>query len=336
MKIFPLARLALKYALIKFNFKKGDVVLVPDFNCDAIYHPLKELDIILRYYPISDMLNPIWGELEKMVCSNTKAVMMVHYFGQPQQIEKYKLFCNRYKLLLIEDNSHGYSGKYQSKLLGKFGDIGFSSPRKQLNIYRGAVLYINGEEISTENLNFFSILSSGSVIQLLLVILSRLTVIKLFLKNNFLKKPDYSNPNNFKEQEILNSKIDLYSIVKITRSNWETIAIGRRNYWEKWANFCIDFNMIPLWMKSAENTCPWLMPVYVEDPEIRIKILNAAWESGLGFITWPALPNEVLNSNKHKSAIKRWNKLICIPLNKSPEELVAQIEIFNLCISSNR
>ena len=45
-----------------------------------------------------------------MIDSNIKAIMMVHYFGQPQDIKKFQTLCNKHKILLIEDNAHGFGG----------------------------------------------------------------------------------------------------------------------------------------------------------------------------------------------------------------------------------
>ena len=41
---------------------------------------------------------------------------MVHYFGQPQDIEQYVSFCKQNELKLIEDNAHGYNGSYNDGL----------------------------------------------------------------------------------------------------------------------------------------------------------------------------------------------------------------------------
>ena len=332
-KIFPFARLALKLALIELNFKEGDVILAPDFNCDVIYHPIRELGINLKLYPVSDTFNPNWRKVEELLCSKSKGILMVHYFAQPQHVEKFKRFCKQNNLYLIEDNSHGYSSQYQNKLLGKNGDIGFSSPRKQLNIQYGAVLYINGGEVNFRKLYYDKLISLRTIKQILLKKVSNFTLLKRFLKFVFFKKPDYSNPHSFKEVEIKFAKIDLYSIRKIHNSNWVKIGIARRKSWNEWVKLCSIYRMIPVWEIPGKTTCPWLMPVYVEDEEFRTKLLNASWEAGLGLITWPSLPDIVLKSNQYESAKKRWSKLICIPLDKSPRGIGMQIEKFNSIIS---
>src|SRR5207253_7011257 len=73
-------------------------------------------------------------------------IMMVHYFGIPQDINRFIEFAAHNKLFLIEDNSHGYGSSYDNKPLGTFGDIGISSPRKSLPILNGGMLYLKEEK----------------------------------------------------------------------------------------------------------------------------------------------------------------------------------------------
>ena len=136
-KYFPHSRTAFKYALESLSLNKPISILMPDYICDVMIDPLSELNIIPIYYEINDDLSPNWKNLEDMVNDNVKCILMVHYFGKPQDIERFKSFCRKYKLLLIEDNCHGLGGKYRGKNLGSFGDISISSPRKQARLLSG-------------------------------------------------------------------------------------------------------------------------------------------------------------------------------------------------------
>ena len=123
--------------------------MLPDYICDVVIHPLDQLGIKYKYYPINDDLTPKWDELGNRVDETTKALLMVHYFGQPQDIEKFQNFCKEHNLMLIEDNAHGHGGKYNDHLLGTFGDIGISSPRKILNMYSGGCLWLKDNKLKT-------------------------------------------------------------------------------------------------------------------------------------------------------------------------------------------
>ena len=141
--LFSHARVALKYGFKSFNLSYKDVILIPDFTCDVILQPLRDLGINYSFYSLNDALTPDWESVKKQLTSNTKAILMVHYFGQPQNIDDFQNFCNKYNLLLIEDNAHGFGGLFNGKKLGLFGDIGINSPRKTLGLLSGGQLLLN-------------------------------------------------------------------------------------------------------------------------------------------------------------------------------------------------
>ena len=99
------------------------------------------MDLRYNFYPILDDFTPDWEILTTLLSQDTKALFMVHYFGQPQDINVFKEFCYKNNLLLIEDNAHGHGGEINGKLLGKFGEVGFSSPRKHLNTICGGIIF---------------------------------------------------------------------------------------------------------------------------------------------------------------------------------------------------
>ena len=122
---FSHGRTALKYGLITLGLKQNDVVLIPEFICDVVVNPFIELGIQYDFYEVNDFLEPEWKNIKSKLTSNTKALMMVHYFGQPQDIGSFQKFCKENNLFLIEDNAHGNGASFNGKMLGTFWDIGF-------------------------------------------------------------------------------------------------------------------------------------------------------------------------------------------------------------------
>ena len=69
---------------------------------------------------------------------------MVHFFGYPQNLLKFKKFVKERKIYLIEDNCHSLSIKYKGNVLGATGDIAIDSPRKIINdLYSGGRLFVS-------------------------------------------------------------------------------------------------------------------------------------------------------------------------------------------------
>ena len=79
--------------------------------------------------------------------NNVKAIILVHYFGQPQELQLFHELCQENNIILIEDNAHGHGGHINGKPLGTFGDLGFSSPRKLSNLLYGGILYYDDRYI---------------------------------------------------------------------------------------------------------------------------------------------------------------------------------------------
>ena len=105
------------------------------------------------YYSINKMLEPEYNKILKKINQKVKSIIFINYFGLPININENILFAKKNNLIMIEDNAHGFSGEFENKLLGTNGDIGFTSPRKNLNILSGGLLYIKNKELKRK-LNF--------------------------------------------------------------------------------------------------------------------------------------------------------------------------------------
>jgi dTDP-4-amino-4,6-dideoxygalactose transaminase len=62
------------------------------------------------------------AEIEGRITPKTKAVMPVHYTGQPCDMDAIKDICQRYKLFLIEDAAHALGAEYKGQKIGSLGD----------------------------------------------------------------------------------------------------------------------------------------------------------------------------------------------------------------------
>ena len=139
---FSHGRTALLNGIKLYNFSSKDAVLIPDYLCEIVEVTLKSLNLKIIKYEIKDDFTINMKSLKsKLKFNNIKALIVVNYFGFPQKINTIKKICKKYKILIIEDNSHGHGGIIENKLLGTRGDFGFSSPRKVLKIYSGGTLY---------------------------------------------------------------------------------------------------------------------------------------------------------------------------------------------------
>lgn len=324
--IFSHSRFALKYGLESAGFDGGHSILVPDYNCDVIYHPLRDLGLNLQFYPINDDFTPQWDEVEKMRDPSTKAIMMVHYFGQPQPIDLFKTFAQKNQIKLIEDNAHGHGGFIDGRLMGTFGDIGFSSPRKQLNLIYGGILYMNGQQVPSP-LATSGYMHGSSFKNLIFKSLTSLYELKYAVRKYVIRESSFDDPALFVESELSEQMPDKYSESQIDHADWQEIASKRRSSWIGWSEFARQRGFDLVWDEPSPGSCPWIMPAYINDKDRRINILKCSWSAGLGLLPWPSLPDVILRTKG--SATHRWSNLICFPLNKHPRDCNREINHFD-------
>lgn len=114
---------ALQLALSSLGIGKNDEVIVPSFTFAGSINSI----INTGAKPIIvDIEKDTWtidiNEIKKALTKKTKAIMIVHIYGQPCKIDEIKRFCKQKKLFLIEDCAESIGAKYKGRLVGLDGD----------------------------------------------------------------------------------------------------------------------------------------------------------------------------------------------------------------------
>lgn len=89
--------------------------------------------------------------IEEKITDRTKAILPVHLFGHPADMEKIMNIANRYNLHVIEDCAQAFGATIENRLVGSFGDSGCYSfyPSKNLGAYGdGGMITVRSEELS--------------------------------------------------------------------------------------------------------------------------------------------------------------------------------------------
>lgn len=107
------------------RLKKGDEILVTAVSWSTTYFPIAQLGFKLRFVDINiDTLNIDIGALEAAITPNSKAVMVVNLLGNPNEFDKIQEICDKYGLIMLEDNCESMGSTYNGKCSGTFGLIG--------------------------------------------------------------------------------------------------------------------------------------------------------------------------------------------------------------------
>ncbi|MHC4337757.1 MAG: dTDP-4-amino-4,6-dideoxygalactose transaminase [Planctomycetota bacterium] len=140
---------ALEMAAILLNIEAGDEVIVPSFtfvstaNAFAL-HKAKIVFIDVR----ADTLNMDENQLEGLITPRTKAILPIHYAGVGCEMDAIMEIADRHGVAVVEDNAHGFLGKYKGKPLGTFGCMAALSfhETKNFTCGEGGALLVNGPQ----------------------------------------------------------------------------------------------------------------------------------------------------------------------------------------------
>jgi dTDP-4-amino-4,6-dideoxygalactose transaminase len=126
---------ALHFPLVAAGIGAGHEVIVPAFTFFATAEAVSytgAMPVFADIDPASFALSV--DSLERRLTPKTRAVIVVHLFGQCAEMDRIAAFCKDAKLLLIEDCAQALGAEYQGRRAGSWGDFGAFSfyPTKNL------------------------------------------------------------------------------------------------------------------------------------------------------------------------------------------------------------
>ncbi len=145
---------ALHLALLAAGVGPGDEVITVPFTFVASVAAVEYVGarpVLLDIDPSSFTLDP--GAIENAITSRTRAILPVHLYGQPADMDPIMEVARRRELIVIEDAAQAHGAKYKGRPVGSIGDLACFSfyPGKNLGAYGegGAVTTSNVELAST-------------------------------------------------------------------------------------------------------------------------------------------------------------------------------------------
>lgn len=115
---------ALHVGLTAMGIGPGDEVIVPSYTFIASSFSIVQAGAIPRFADVNREDHCISIEsAEKLVNERTKAIMVVHLYGNVCDMDKVNAFAKKHNLLVIEDNAEAFGGSFRGKKTGTLGDI---------------------------------------------------------------------------------------------------------------------------------------------------------------------------------------------------------------------
>jgi len=141
---------ALHLLIRSLNIKDGDEVITTPFsfiasaNC-MLFERAKPVFIDID----EDTLCIDPDKIEKKITKKTKAILPVHIFGHPCQMDKIMKIARKHNLAVIEDACEAIGSEFDSKKVGSFGVAGVFAfyPNKQITTGEGGMIVTNNKKI---------------------------------------------------------------------------------------------------------------------------------------------------------------------------------------------
>jgi dTDP-4-amino-4,6-dideoxygalactose transaminase len=143
---------ALHLALLAAGVGPGDEVITTPFTFVATVAAIDYTGarpVFVDIDPVSFTIDP--NRIEAAITPRTKAILPVHLYGQPADMDPIMAIARKHGLLVIEDAAQAHGAEYKGRRVGSIGDLGCFSfyPGKNLGAYgEGGAVTTNHTEFA--------------------------------------------------------------------------------------------------------------------------------------------------------------------------------------------
>ncbi len=142
---------ALHAALLAFDVKPGDEVIAPSFSFIATTNMVLLTGAKVVFADISmDTFNLDPEKVKAAITPRTKAIIPVHLYGHPANMDPLIEMASKHDIRIIEDACQAHGSKYRGQDVGTIGDVGCYSlyPSKVITTGEGGLLTTNDEDLA--------------------------------------------------------------------------------------------------------------------------------------------------------------------------------------------
>jgi perosamine synthetase len=142
---------AIDAAVVALGIGEGDEVIMPTFtiiSCAAAVVRTGAVPVLVDSDPIT--WNMDFEQIETKITPRTKAIMVVHIYGLPVDMDPILALADKYGLKIIEDAAEMHGQTYRGRPCGSFGKISTFSfyPNKHLTTGEGGMIVTDDQELA--------------------------------------------------------------------------------------------------------------------------------------------------------------------------------------------
>jgi perosamine synthetase len=148
---------AIHVALGALDLNPGDEVITAPITDLGTVIPILYQNAIPVFADVDHTYNMDPEEVERRISARTRAILVVHLFGNPCDMEAMVEIARRHNLALIEDCSQTHMTKYKGQYVGTIGDIGCFSFQQSKHMTTGdGGITITGNKLYYERMKLFA------------------------------------------------------------------------------------------------------------------------------------------------------------------------------------
>lgn len=142
---------AIHLALEALGIKAGDEVIVPTLTYIASVNTIAQTGATPVFV---DSIEETWqidpADVRRKITPKTRAVMVVHLYGLPCDMDEIMKICQEHKLLLVEDCAEAFGTYYKGQHVGTFGDVATFSffGNKTITTGEGGMVVAKDEDVA--------------------------------------------------------------------------------------------------------------------------------------------------------------------------------------------
>jgi len=149
------------------GFSGRNTVIIPAYTADTVYLPIKQAGCSVKFCDMSlKSFNMDLEHLEKLIDDNTLAVVGVHLFGIPEDMDRIKNMIKGRDIYLIDDFCQAFGSRYKNRPVGTLGDASVLSfgKGKNLTTVDGGALFTSNSEINAKIADIYSNMEKSGVL----------------------------------------------------------------------------------------------------------------------------------------------------------------------------
>jgi len=149
---------AIHIALHELGIGPGDEVIVPALTFIATINPVTYVGATPVFVDVDARtwnMNP--KEVEKNITERTKAIIPVHFYGNPCNMDELIRIANKHNICIVEDATESLGAKYKGKFTGTFGDFGcLSFNGNKVITTGGGGMVVGNDKSKLEHIRFLA------------------------------------------------------------------------------------------------------------------------------------------------------------------------------------